>query len=157
MSGWAGWEPKMDEFPGTVNEHGNFMDAYTRVIPDRFVGDAAMEEVPPVDKFTQNLITNYATEGFDDGSKVVSEKHPKPTGAFYINKANGLKIAKEVACTHFKLCGAEGDAWLTSPDLNRYDAAFKYFDVNNTGMVDAVGVGTLFRFLFKPLGWVDLQ
>ena len=42
----------MHEFPGTVNEHGNFMDPYNRVIPTRFVGDAADENAYPVDKFT---------------------------------------------------------------------------------------------------------
>ena len=147
---WKGWVPKADGFPGTVNEYGNFMDPYSRVIPERFVGDAAMEDTPPVDKFTQNLMNKYATEGFTD------KKHPKPSGKFYINKDNGLKVAKEVACTHFKLCGAEGDAWLTSPDMTRYENAFKYYDVNNEGHLDAVGVSQMFRHLFMPLGWIDL-
>ena len=84
---WNGWHPNQDGFPGTVNEFGNYKDAYTRVAPERFVGDAAMEGVPPVDKFTQNLITNYATEGHDD------KKHPKPNGKFYINRENALKVA----------------------------------------------------------------
>jgi len=55
-----GWSPNMNGFPGTVNDYGNFMDPYSREIPERFVGDAAQEDVVPVDKFTQNLITNYA-------------------------------------------------------------------------------------------------
>ena len=152
MSGWNGWHPHYDGFPGTVNEFGNFMDPYTRVAPERFVGDAAQEGVPPVDKFTQNLITNYATEGHD-GDK----KHPKPSGKFYINRENSLKVAKEVACTHLKKCGAEGEEWLTSPDMDRFNKAFDYFDVNKEGRLDVVGVATFFRYLFQPLGWVDLQ
>jgi hypothetical protein len=35
---WSGWRPHMDNFPGTVNEYGNFMDKYDRVKPVRFVG-----------------------------------------------------------------------------------------------------------------------
>lgn len=150
--GWNGWLPHMEGFPGTVNEFGNYMDPYARKVPERFVGDAAQEDVPPVDKFTQNLITKYATEGHN-GDK----DHPKPNGKFYINRANALTVAKEVICTHFKKCGAEADEWLTSADLTRFDNAFNYFDVNKEGRLDAVGVGTFFRYLFTPLGWVDLQ
>ena len=69
---WNGWHASQDKFPGTVNEFGNFKDSYDRVAPERFVGDAAMEGVPPVDKFTQRLITDFATEGHDD------KLHPKP-------------------------------------------------------------------------------
>jgi hypothetical protein len=151
LPNWNGWHPHMDEFPGTVNEFGNYMDPYTRVVPNRFVGDAAMEGVPPVDKFTQNLITNYATEGFED------KKHPKPSGKFYINRANAKKVAAEVACTHFKMCGADAEAWLASSDLDRFNKAFDHFDVNHENQLDAVGVSTFFRYLYQPLGWVDLQ
>lgn len=149
--GWNGWHPHMDGFPGTVNEFGNYMDPYSRKVPERFVGDAAMEDVPPVDKFTQNLIVKYATEGHD------GKDHPKPNGKFYINRANALKVAKEVACTHFKMCGADADNWLSSPDMDRFNQAFNYFDVNKDERLDVVGVATFFRFLYQPLGWVDLQ
>lgn len=151
LPNWNGWHPNMDKFPGTVNEFGNYMDPYTRVTPERFVGDAAQEGIPPVDKFTQNLITNYATEGHDD------KKHPKPNGKFYINRENSLKVAKEVICTHFKKCGAEADSWLSSADNDTFNRAFDYFDVNKEGRLDVVGVATFFRYLFQPLGWVDLQ
>ena len=141
----------MDGFPGTVNEFGNYMDGYTRVTPERFVGDAADEDRPPVDKFTQRLIKDFATEGHDD------KKHPKPNGKFYINKANALKVAEEVACTNLKMCGGAGAAWLTDPNFSRFDKAFDYFDVNHEGQLDVVGVATFFRYLYQPLGWVDLQ
>jgi hypothetical protein len=55
------------------------MQPYERVLPERFVGDAAQEDVVPVDKFTQNLIENYATEGTTGASKE-GKKDPKPTG-----------------------------------------------------------------------------
>jgi hypothetical protein len=151
IPGWNGWHPHMDGFPGTVNEFGNYMDPYSRKVPERFVGDAAMEDVPPVDKFTQNLIVKYATEGHDGSD------HPKPNGKFYINRANALTVAKEVACTHFKMCGDAATQWLTSTDMNRFNTAFDYFDVNKDGRLDVVGVATFFRFLYQPLGWVDLQ
>jgi hypothetical protein len=57
------------------------MDPYSREIPERFVGDAAQEDVVPVDKFTQNLISKFAQEGTTGGD------HPKPDGHFYITKA----------------------------------------------------------------------
>ena len=38
---WDGWHAYMHEFPGTINQNGNFMDSYARSIPDPFVGDAA--------------------------------------------------------------------------------------------------------------------
>ena len=82
-----GWLPNMNGFPGTVNDYGNYMDAYSREIPERFVGDAAQEDVVPVDKFTQNLIANYAQEGTTGGD------HPKPDGHFYITKAQAHTVA----------------------------------------------------------------
>ena len=152
---WNGYHAHMNNFTGTVNEFGNFMDPYTRVIPERFVGDAAMEGLPPVDKFTQRLITEFAVEGFD--FKESDPEHPKPNGKFYIDRKKALVVAKEVACTHFQKCGADADAWLSSPDTDRFNKAFDYFDVNKEERLDAVGVGTFFRYLYQPLGWVDLQ
>jgi hypothetical protein len=151
LPNWNGWLPHQDGFPGTVNEFGNFMDPYSRKLPERFVGDAAEEDTPPVDKFTQNLIAKYATEGHDDA------KHPKPTGKFYINRANSLKVAKEVATNNLKMTAAAAETWLNSPDFKRFDTAFDYFDVNKEDRLDAVGVSTMFRYLYQPLGWVDLQ
>jgi len=31
--GFDGWNATMHEFPGTVNEYGNFKDAYERQVP----------------------------------------------------------------------------------------------------------------------------
>ena len=60
---WDGWHPHMHEFPGTVNEFGNYMDPYNREVPERFVDEDANSY--PVDKFTQNMIKNYAVESVD--------------------------------------------------------------------------------------------
>ena len=80
------------------------MDAYSRGdrVPERFVGDAADEQYYPVDKFTQNLINNYALEGIKDKA---DDGHPKPTGHFYLTRAVGRKVAAETICTHFSKCG----------------------------------------------------
>ena len=91
-----GWLPNMNGFPGTVNDYGNYMDSYKREMPERFVGDSAMEDVVPVDKFTQKLIKSYAQEGSTGGD------HPKPDGKFYITKAQAHSLAEEILCTHFK-------------------------------------------------------
>ena len=140
----------MDEFPGTVNEYGDYFSPYDRKIPETFVGDAAQEGLPPVDKFTQNLLKNYATEGKKD------DKDPVPDGHYYISKEQGKKLAAEVACTHYKKCGDDATNWLDSDDqysgISKYDAAWKYADVLSEGRIDAIGMSAFFlRKLFKPL------
>ena len=50
--GWGGWGPHMHEFPGTVNEYGNWVDPYERKAPERFTGDAADDGYYPTDRFT---------------------------------------------------------------------------------------------------------
>ena len=151
----GGWEAKMHEFPGTQNDYGDFMQPYERVLPERFVGDAAQEDVVPVDKFTQNLIENYATEGTTRVTKE-GKGDPKPSGHFYISKAQAHTVAEEILCTHFKKCGAEATTWLDDSSLNRWEHAWEYFDVLKAGKVDAVGSPTLFRYLTQDLGWLDL-
>ena len=146
---WDGYHAHMHEFPGTVNEYGNFMDPYTRVLPKRFQGDAAESNYYPVDTFTQNMLKKYAIEGID-GKK---DKDPRPTGQFYLTKESALKAAEEVVCTHFSLCGDAGSKYLAS----HYDDAWNYYDVNREGKIDAIGVSQFFRFLTKPLGSIDLQ
>ena len=146
---WDGWRPHMHEFPGTVNQNGNFMDAYERKIPSHFQGDAADQDYYPVDRFTRNILDNYAIEGVS-GKK---QKNPKPTGSFYLTKNGARRAAVEVLCTHFKKCDKDADAYLDY----YYDDAWNYFDVNRVGRIDAIGVSTFFRFLCKPLGNVDLQ
>jgi len=147
----------MKDFPGTVNDNGNFMDAYERGsrIPERFVGDSADENAYPVDKFTQNLLDNYALEGHTD-----KDEHPQPTGAFFLTKDTGKKVAAEVVCTHFSKCGGDGQAFLNSIDehgISHYDEAWNHYDVNHDGKIDAVGMAAQFmRYLTRPLGWLDI-
>ena len=151
----GGWEADMHEFPGTQNDYGDYIQPYERVLPERFVGDAAQEDVVPVDKFTQNLIENYALEGTTGGTKE-GKKDPHPNGHFYITKAKAHKIAEEILCTHFKKCGADATNWLDDPALNRWEHTWEYWDVLKAGKVDAVGSPTMFRYLTQDLGWLDL-
>ena len=64
-------------------------------------------------------------------------------------------------CTHFSKCGQAGEDYLEDQvnydQANRWDDAWKYWDVNSEGKVDAVGSSVLFRYLCKPLGELDLQ
>jgi hypothetical protein len=129
------------------------MAPYSREIPERFVGDAAQEDVVPVDKFTQNLIANYATDG-TTGAK--DGATPTPTGHFYISKAQAHTVAEEILCTHFKKCGADATTWLDDAALHRSEHAWEYFDVLKAGKIDAVGSSTFFRYLTTPLGWLDI-
>merc|ERR1719487_3104194 len=132
---FSGWGAHLHEFPGTVNENGSFMQPYERVIPTVFDGDAANDGQIPIDMFTRNMIENYAIEGIADQG----EDHidPSPTGKFYLSKEKGRALAAETICTHFSKCGADGEAYLN----DKYDAAFKYYDVNGDGRIDAIGMG----------------
>lgn len=145
---WVGWHAHMHKFPGTINQNGNFMDAYERVIPIRFQGDAADDGYYPVDTFTQNMLNKYAIEGVT-GKK---QKDPVPTKAYYLTKDTARKAAAEVICTHFKKCGAEGEKYLAF----YYEDAWNYYDVNREGQIDAIGVSQFFRHLTRPLGFIDL-
>ena len=146
---WTGVEPKMHEFPGTVNDMGNWVDPYERNLPERFTGDEALGTYP-VDKFTQNMIENYAVEGID-GMKV---KNPTPNGRYFMRKETLKQVAYEILATHFGLKGKAADDYLN----DKFDYSFDYYDVNKEGRLDAIGMSAqFFRFLTKPLGEIDLQ
>lgn len=154
-----GWGANMHNFTGTVNEHGNYMDAYERVIPDYLVGNEAIAGVGSTDLFTQNVLTNFAVE--DKVADPLSPDFGKPTGELWITRDSGYKLAQETLCTHFNKCGADGDKWLTEAGPYtgepRFDSAFDYYDVNKAGKVHAIGqTGSMLRHLFRPLGWLDI-
>ena len=165
--GWGGWAPGMNKFPGTQNDFGNWVDPYERSAPVIFSGDAADEGYYPTDRFTQNLIDNYAFEaatGPDkDGKTAWDAHHPLPSGKFFIRKDQGYKLAQEILCTHYKKCGESGTAFLEefAGDNHtfgtRWEEAWNYWDVLKAGQIDAVGASVLYRHLCKPLGDLDLQ
>tara|TARA_B110000285_G_scaffold189452_1_gene216126 strand:- start:774 stop:1058 length:285 start_codon:yes stop_codon:yes gene_type:complete len=94
------------------------------------------------------MLQKYAIETIEDKGK----EDPRPSGKFYLTKDAARKAAVEVLATHFSLKGAEGEKFLGL----RYDDAWNYYDVNKTGMIDAVGVSQFFRYLTRPLGAIDL-
>ena len=150
-----GWVASMEEFPGTVNQNGNFKQPYVRQIPPVFDGDSAAGDVN--DKYTQNLIINHAIEGVDKGKKGKINKtagDAMRTHKFYMDKATARKLAVEILGTHFGKSEAEANAWL---DSGKFQEAWNYWDVLDAGRVDAVGSSTFFRYLTRSLGDLDLQ
>ena len=143
-----GWGAGMEGFPGTQNSFGNWFDPYTRKIPVNFQGDSADEVYYPVDKFTQNMVTNHAREAVDQ-----SKPGGKRTDSFHLTKAQAKNAALEVLNTHFSLKGAEAQAFLNA----NFDKAWNHYDVNGAGQIDYQMMGTLYRYMTKSLGEIDLQ
>ena len=56
---FAGFPASLDGFVGNNHNDGKWKDSYDRVLP----GHLDDEDGIPVDKFTANVIKNYATEG----------------------------------------------------------------------------------------------
>ena len=98
----------MEDFPGTMNEHGEWFHPYKREVPEVFQGDMADQHYYPVDKFTQSILTNYATEGVDKDK----DDNPVRTHKFYLSKDSAKKAAYEILDTHFEKRGADADAYL---------------------------------------------
>ena len=146
LDNFTGYHVAHHGHPGTQNEFGDWIAPYSRVVPERFVDDAA--DSYPVDKFTQNMIKNYAVEGIADKGK----DGVRPSGHFYLSKDAARKAAVEVLCTHFAQCTTSGEDYLSL----HFDDAWNYYDVNKAGKIDAIGVSQFFRYLTRPLGSIDL-
>ena len=140
------------QFPGTINQNGAFKQAYVRNIPTVFTGDSA-DELPVVDKYTQNVVKNVAIEGVNKG-KGKAKGDDMRTNKFYLEKGEAKKLAVEILGTHFGKSPAEATAWL---DSGNFEAAWNYWDVLDAGKVDVVGSQTFFRYLTRQLGDLDLQ
>ena len=148
-----GWHAHMEEFPGTVNEYGSWIEPYKREVPERFAQDAAENDYYPVDKFTQNMIKNHAIEGVKKDKNKLNHQDPERTHRFYLTKDAARRTAVEILGTHFGMQGAEANDYLAS----HFEDAWNYYDVNSEGRLDAVGSSSFFRFLTKRLGELDLQ
>jgi hypothetical protein len=82
-------EPKKTKITDGFNAWKDY-DNYERTVPAIYGAEGD-------DRLMHSLIKNYATEGrADDGSG---------NGKFYLTKADGLKVAGEVANTHLGLTG----------------------------------------------------
>ena len=71
---FSGFDPSHNGFGGNNHNGGQWVDAYNREIPHNF----DTSEDHPVDMFTQNVLSNFATEGVT--------KEGKPDGHFFITK-----------------------------------------------------------------------
>ena len=146
---FKGWLPHMEEFPGTVNGNGNFIEGYERQVPTVFSADSADDGYYSTDKFTQNMIKNHAIEG-------VSKKKgqdPQRTHQFYLTPDMAKAAATEILATHFGMNAKESADYLAK----NFDANWNYYDVNGEGRIDVVGSSTFMRRLTHKLGDLDLQ
>ena len=81
---FAGFDAKLSGFIGNHHNDTPWKDAYTRVLPQNYDEN----ETHPVDTFTREVLSKYATEGVtSDG---------KPNREFFILKDQALIIAKQV-------------------------------------------------------------
>ena len=75
QSDFEGFPASLDGFAGNNHNEGQWKDSYDRVLPNH-LDDC--DGSSPVDKFTANVIKNYATEGVS--------KEGRPNGQFFITK-----------------------------------------------------------------------
>jgi hypothetical protein len=91
--GYGGFDASLHGFVGNNHNGGEWKEPYDRNLPVHYYDS----EDGQVDAFTRNVLRNYATEGVT--------KSGKPSGHFFIRKANLRKIAAEVVQTHLKKKG----------------------------------------------------
>ena len=134
-SPWAAEAPKAT-WPmfTTYDNEMPIQSGYSRVMPDQFTQESD-------DRLMNSIIGAYAVEGNNEGT---------PTGNFYLTKAAGKNIAKEVVQTHLGFTGKKRDDYVKEnfPDV------WGKLDVNNDGFIaDQMGT-TLTRMM---VGDVELN
>lgn len=107
--------PKEKPYPHWMDGFGGY-HTYKRDIPDRFETEAD-------DTLMRSLYKNYATEG---------ESNNLPNGHFWVSKADGKRVAKEVVQTHLGLKGDGADGYLGE----HFDELWAKYDVNEEGRVE---------------------
>ena len=150
LPSFNGWGPEMEDLPGTVNEHGSWIEPYKREVPERFQGDAA-DEGYPVDKFTQNIIKNYAVEVV--AKDKYGKEDPKRTHKFVLSKDAAKRVAAEVLVNNMGQNAAQSTDFIKQ----NFEEAWNRYDVLGDGAIDAVWCSQFFRYFTKPLGLLDLQ
>ena len=101
---------------------------YERVTTPRFAADSD-------DIFMRSMIEQYAQEG--------KNKDGSPNGQFWMSEANTRAAASEVLNTHRGLSGAARENYLKT----YFPRSWAHFDVNRTGMIEAIKMPQLMRFL----------
>jgi hypothetical protein len=131
--GYGGFDASLHGFVGNNHNGGEWKEPYDRNLPVHYYDS----EDGQVDTFTRNVLRNYATEGVT--------KSGKPSGHFFIRKANLRKIAAEVVQTHLNKKGKDLVNYLSA----KFDEAWDYYDVNRKGYVDALWSATILRFMCR--------
>jgi hypothetical protein len=112
-----------------VGEHGMLgSGGYERVTTPRFAADSD-------DIFMRSMIEQYAQEG--------KNKDGSPNGQFWMSEVNARAASSEVLDTHRGLKGAARENYLKT----YFPRSWAHFDVNRTGMVEAIKMPQLMRFL----------
>ena len=91
------------------------------------------------------MLSKYSTEA-------VTPKGGNRTNSFSLSKAQAKAASLEILNTHFSLKGSEAQDFLKS----KFDSAWKYYDVNSEGSINAERINSFYRYLTKSLGEVDL-
>ena len=93
------------------------------------------------DLFMRSVLENYLRPETKKEAEKAAETGV-PTTAM-VSKAEATACAKEVLCTHKKICGADLDAYLAT----YFSKAWGHFDVNQTGEFEAIKMSQFIRFL----------
>ena len=105
--------------------------------------------VPDVDRFAtddDDLFMRSVLENYLRPLTKKEKEEEEKTGVPKVNtvsKAEATACAKEVLCTHKKICGADLDAYLAT----YFAKAWGHFDVNQTGSFEAIKMPQFIRFL----------
>lgn len=138
---FEGFPASLDGFVGNNHNEGQWKDSYDRVLPGHLNDD----DGAPVDKFTANVIKNYATEGVT--------KEGMPSGQFFITQAQTMALAREVVQTHLGKSGKDLDEYLKK----KFQPTWEHYDVNGEGTLEANWASPFMRTLCKPEKYIDLQ
>ena len=127
----------MNEESDSSDDEGDLIQMYGMTpVPDadRFAADDD-------DLFMRSVLANYIIPETKK-QKEKAEETGVPTVAM-VGKAEATACAKEVLCTHKKICGADLDAYLAT----YFSKAWGHFDVNQTGEFEAIKMPQFIRFL----------
>ena len=137
---FEGFHADQHGFVGNNYNKGEWKDAYERVLPGSFEeGDDHA-----VDKFTQNVLQNFATEGVTPEGK--------PNRQFFIVKDQAKELAAEVVESHLGFRGVEKAAFLKK----HFNETWEHYDVNDEGTIDAYWANPFMRALCKSEKDIDL-
>ena len=130
-------ESMMTEESDSSDDEGDLIQMYGMTpVPDadRFAADDD-------DLFMRSVLENYLRP-LTKKEKEEEEKTGVPK-VNTVSKAEATACAKEVLCTHKKICGADLDAYLAT----YFAKAWGHFDVNQVGEFEAIKMPQFIRFL----------